>query len=113
MKRFILLIVFVVLQGCATTDRSEMTEQELKAYDDEQFRQEYNRGIDAENWRLCQKLYNQAGKGMLHVDHQHTRRDRGRVRPWMIRSDLMYNQCRRYLRDYWIDHMEKDKKEKK
>ncbi len=112
MKRFILLIVFVVLQGCATTDRSEMTEQELKAYDDEQFRQEYNRGIDYENWRLCQKLYDQAGQQTLHVDHQHARRDRGRSRHWEIKSDLMYNQCRMYLGEYWAEHMKKDKKEK-
>ncbi len=114
MKRFILLIVFVVLQGCATTDRSEMTEQELKVYDDEQFRQEYNRGIDFENWRMCQKMYDQAGKSTLHMDHQHNRRHRGRYRHWEVKSDLMYNECRRYLKkEYWADHMTKDKVEKK
>lgn len=109
MIRFMLLIAFVVLQGCAATDLTDLTEEELKAYEDEQFRREYNRGIDADNWRMCEKLYDQIGASTVHVDHQHDRRRRGRVRHWEIKSDLMYNECRRLLgREYWAEHWEKD-----
>ena len=94
--KIVIVLLALLMAGCATTLTEE--EQQEKA-----FEREWKRGIDAENWRMCELMYKQAGKQTLHVDHQHNRR--GPPRHWEIKSDLMYNQCRMYLKkEYWAEY---------
>lgn len=96
MKIAIMLLAILLAGGCASTLTEE--QQQEKEWD-----REWKQGIDAENWRMCELMYKQAGKGTLHVDHQHDRR--GPPRHWEIRSDLMYNQCQMHMKDeYWSEY---------
>ena len=89
MKQLIPLLV--LFSGCA----SNLTIQEIEARD-------WRRGIDLENWNMCEKVYLDHGRATFHKDHMHGKRDP--IRAWMIASDLRVNQCKSVLRDYWIEY---------
>lgn len=82
------LLATVILTGCAGT----LTQEEI----------EWRDGIDRENWRNCERVYQQQRIATIHIDHRHGPRDR--VRAWDIRSDLHVNNCRAILGDYWADY---------
>ncbi len=80
------LLLFLLLAGCAET----RTRDEI----------EWDRQMDRENWALCMKAYEHAGKPTFHRGHIH---GRGANRLEWIRTDLMDNNCRRVLGPYWAD----------
>ena len=86
----ILTLICLFLAGCA----SNLTADE----------RDWREGIDRENWRLCDRAYRQARKATIHLNHSHKYEDRRPVKHHFIRDDLMRNQCRSILRDYWADY---------
>lgn len=81
----ILLVSMLILSGCAG---EPLTEDEL-------FERDYKRAMDLENWAACEKAYNDQGRPTWHMDHRHGERDR--IRQWMIKKDLIDNNCRAIL----------------
>ena len=79
------VVAFLTVSGCATYDAEE------RAYRD---------AIDAENWRMCELVYQQAGASTYHRDHEHNHR----VRWDDIKKDLMDNRCKVLLGDYWAEY---------
>ncbi len=86
MKYFPLLFLF----GCA----SNLTEAE----------REWRHGIDRENWRLCERVYQQQGVATVHIGHSHRYDSRRPPRIWHVRDDLRVNNCQRILGNYWADY---------
>lgn len=82
-----LITALALTSGCAT----QLTPEE----------REWRRGIDAENWRLCEMVY-QRQNVVIVSDHPHVRHRRHR--PHEIQSDLVANQCRRVLKEYWAEY---------
>lgn len=80
-----ILLALILLCGCAET----LTKEEI----------EWRRGIDRENWALCQRVYKQAGEYLV-FDHAHNDNEKTAL----LRSDLARNNCRMVLRDYWIKY---------
>jgi hypothetical protein len=96
----IILICISIMVGCSGLGACStvLTEDEL-------FARDWKRGIDAQNWELCDYAYRKAGRPTVHRDHRHTRHGIRHMNPdAAIRSDLLQNDCRIVLRDYWIDY---------
>lgn len=70
--------------------------------EDRQFEREARRSIDLENWEMCNAAYNASRYYTIHSNHRHCRTCRDR--PWIVRKDLLDNNCRQVLRDYWIKY---------
>ena len=62
---------------------------------------EWRRHVDQQNWLLCQYVYKKSN-AILRSDHVHIKGRRHT--PQEVRSDLMKNNCRLVLRDYWIEY---------
>jgi hypothetical protein len=94
MYKFLTAFCILILCGCAS---KPLTEEQIEE-------REWNRAMDRENWALCEQLYKQAGKPTYHIDHSHSKGvGKSRNRHWWIESDLLTNQCRRVLRDEWLE----------
>ena len=95
---WILALVLLTVDGCAAGEE-ELTDVE------KQERAEIRKLVDAENWMYCKAAYERAGSYTIHYDHMH--RD-GRVyglsEERAIRRDLIDNNCRAILQDYWIPY---------
>lgn len=95
MNNYYLLLVFIFLQGCAST----MTEGD----------REYNNHADRLNWTLCENSIIRSPH--LYVVHSHNgyRHRRGaNVDINMIKDDLFRNKCQLLLgNDHWINHIGK------
>ena len=87
----LLALVFLFLGGCATT----LTDEERAV-------REWKRGVDMENWLICENIYAYHGKATMHVDHVH--RNNNSVSPVMIKQDLSVNDCRKILGDYYMEY---------
>ncbi len=96
--KLVIMLLAILMAGCAST----LTEEEQQAKADAT---EWKKGIDYENYRMCMLMYDQAGVQTIHIDHQHDRRSKKRGPRWSdVKSDLMYNECRRHLKEYWADY---------
>jgi hypothetical protein len=62
----------------------------------------WRRGIDRENWFLCEKALAQLGRFTIHFDHTHS--GNRPVRAFYIKSDLMRNDCAGVLGEYWAEY---------
>lgn len=72
----------ILLTGCASAPLT----------DDEQFAREYKLAMAIENWAACERIYANAGKPTIHMDHMHTRHLPDQR--WMLARDLSMNHCR-------------------
>lgn len=84
MKLTLALLLFTLMLGCATP----MTEAQLEE-------REYERAERAEMWRLCEQVYQQAGKP-VYSEHSHSKSEPHR--PWQITDDLWKNNCHTILK---------------
>ena len=87
-----LLPLLLLLASCA----SNLTADQMQ----------WRQGIDNENWDNCERVYLSSAVYTLHIGHTHSKRDvrLGKVSDRDIRDDLMTNNCRFILRDYWIEY---------
>ena len=72
------LLVILALTGCAST----LTPEE----------REWRAAIDAENWALCERVYREARVMIVYTE------------PSMVKRDLVVNECKRVLGDYYADY---------
>ena len=80
---FVLLLVF--LSGCATTEKTP--EQ-----------REWDKAAMKLNWENCVALYQESPRALfLHYQHEP-----GEERAIDYRSDLAYNECKKYLGSEWV-----------
>lgn len=89
---YFLIFICLGISGCAT---QPLSYEEIEARD-------WRRGIDRENWEMCMAAYKQADRYTVHVNHEGTPQHHRRINN--IRSDLLVNQCRWVMRNYWIDY---------
>lgn len=93
----ILILVMIVLSGCATLTPEE------REYQKEQTA--YRRVIDLLNWELCMNTYKHNGGMTVHRNHQH-----GRGHPTLqadsfdIRWDLTDNNCKLVLGEHFAGY---------
>ena len=122
MKLTLVMLLFSLMLGCATTLTEEEAieacptsdglclEEALQAkVEQKEFEREYNRDVDADNWRTCEYIYKVLGAPTYHVGHTHNRRSAPRPRHETVMSDLMYNRCRAVIRkaygkEAWAEH---------
>lgn len=90
MKLLTVILGAFIFEGCST-----LTIEQIEARD-------WKQSIDRENWELCDKAYRQHSKATIHLDHQHGKRDR--IKHWMIKSDLLQNNCKMVLGEYWAEY---------
>ena len=94
MKCALIILMIIVVQGCATT----LTQEEQDVRD-------YNRQIDLQNWNMCERVYLDSHIPTIHFNHTHTKPMSGNRLAEATRSDLIVNQCRMILRGYWADRI--------
>lgn len=87
-----LLFVLFALSGCAVAPLTEEEKDE----------REWRRGVDRENWIMCEAAYTRSGVATIHEEHMHGTRNP--TRNHNVRRDLRINNCRQTLRDHWIEY---------
>jgi len=77
---------------------------QLAAAELEEYEKQRRREMKYDNWDICYKIYRQFGYPTIHKDHRHSEKEikQGRIRLWMINSDLMINNCHRVVpKELW------------
>lgn len=82
-----LMALFALLVGCASQD---LTRDEI----------EYRHGVDYLNWLTCMKAYHDNGRSTVHTYPASVRKPTHHE----VRSDLIGNNCRWVLGEYWAEY---------
>lgn len=85
-----LAFIYLSASGCISLTEAQILERDTQ------------RAYDAENWQVCDMIFRRYGVPTTHNGHKHG--DNDLIRPWMIRADLLDNNCKTIIKDdYWVD----------